>query len=320
MKNLYVVVALCAFLLLSGCSEGNPSQTSGTTTSAPPISSVTDYTFTTSPSETVTTTSSELIFTTTFDSTSKTTTPPPTDTATTPLETSSLPNGSLLLPVSPLSLDISGFDVAALDAWYNDAVFIGDSISLGWRNYVLAQRASTTDFMGSAQFLVSGSLSATNSLWSLDDPNAVHPSYAGQKMLLWDAVPQTGAGKVFIMFGANDPYWISLYGMDKVVENFDTLLYNIKANAPDAEIILISSTYFISSYSSTSNTLRQLNLRLIDLCAEKGYGFINLADLLANSEGNLRDDYCSDGKCHLTNSAYAVWTSAFRSYAASRLS
>lgn len=314
MKKLCASIALCAFLILSGCSDKNPALSgSSLTTTTPSLSTSTADSTATVPPDT---TSSDFIFTT--DPTQSTQSTPPTQTTPPPVETISLPEGSLELPVLPPSLDLSGKDIAAVDAWFSDAVFVGDSLSLGWRNYVTQQRAKDPGFMGQAQFLVSGSLSATNSLWPLDSESP-HVTYAGEKMFVWDAIAQTGAKKVFIMFGANEPYWISLNGMDKVLESFQTLISNIKSKSPNAEIYLISSTYFVSSYASTSSALRSLNLRLIDLCVQNRYGFINLADLLSDGNGSLRESYCSDGKCHLTSSAYAVWASAMRGYAAPRV-
>ena len=42
----------------------------------------------------------------------------------------------LALSVPPPSTDTLGFTTEELDAFYADSVFVGDSISLGWRNYV----------------------------------------------------------------------------------------------------------------------------------------------------------------------------------------
>ena len=49
-------------------------------------------------------------------------------------------------------------------SWFDDAVFIGDSVSFGLQNYVIAQRKNDPGFFGGAQFLTSLSLGSGNAL------------------------------------------------------------------------------------------------------------------------------------------------------------
>ena len=51
------------------------------------------------------------------------------------------------------------------------------------------------------------------------------------------------------------------------------------------------------------------------MAAENGWGFMNIAPLLADEEGNLKAEYCSDGFLHQTPAAYEIWTQALRQYA-----
>ena len=69
-----------------------------------------------------------------------------------------------------------------------------------------------------------------------------------------------------------------------------------------------------------SANLRALNVALIDFCAQNGYEFINIADALADADGNLKAAYCSDGYVHQTDLAYEVRTSLLKGYAAAQLS
>ena len=68
------------------------------------------------------------------------------------------------------------------DNYFDDVVFIGDSISLKLYYYVLAQRQSNSSFLGKAEFLTASSLSASNALWEVSD-ESVHPSY--HRNFLW---------------------------------------------------------------------------------------------------------------------------------------
>lgn len=242
--------------------------------------------------------------------------------ASTPASSISVPAGSPLLPIAPPDTDTHGLSDSQIFSFYRDAVFVGDSISLGWRNYVSKIRKSDSLFFGGsdgAQFLVSGSLGAGNALWDISG-ESVHPTYQGTQMQLWNSIPLTGAKKVFVMFGLND---VALYGVDQTLANFATLFGKIKANVPDIQFYVLSATYVKAGGERgklTSSLLRELNLALINFCNQNGYAFINIADALADSDGNLKAEYCSDGFVHQTNAAYEVWTSLLKGYAAAQLS
>ena len=229
----------------------------------------------------------------------------------------------LALTVPPPSTDTLDYTETEVDEFFSDAVFVGDSISLGWRNYVTSKRASNPAFLEGAQFLVSGSLGAESALWDISS-DSVHPTWLGSQMQLWDSIPLTGAKKVFIMFGLNDVgrYSDLDMGISMAVSNYDDLIDKIKANAPDVEVYIISATYVIEGGEMgkvTSANLRKLNEALIDYCEDEDIEFINFADALADSNGNLASEYCSDGYVHQTNAAYDMWTALLRGYATSEM-
>ena len=106
------------------------------------------------------------------------------------------------------------------------------------------------------------------------------------------------------------------------VSNYRELTGRIKANAPDVQFYVISATYVVEGGEKgkvTSENMRKLTEALIDFCNESGYEFLNFADALADSNGNLALEYCSDGYVHQTNAAYDVWTALLKGYAAGAL-
>lgn len=193
--------------------------------------------------------------------------------------------------------------------WFDDAVFIGDSVSLKLKNYVTKQRQSAPDFFGQAQFLTSGSLGSANALWEISD-QSVHPSYQGTKMLLEEAVPLTGAKKVYLMLGMND---VGLYGVDDSVSNLDTLIQRIQAQAPDTSIYIQSATPICEGAEKKSlnnAALEEYNRKLSLLCEEKGYAFVDVASVMRDEHGFLVYDYCSDPEgmgIHFTDKACDIW-------------
>ena len=225
------------------------------------------------------------------------------------------PNGD---EIPPPDENLLGLSDAEIFAFFDDAVFVGDSVSLGWRNFVTKTRETNKGFMGSAKFLVSGSLGSGNALWPVNK-DSVHPVYQGEQMQLWKSIPLTGAKKLFIMLGLND---VGLYGIPNSTANYKQLINNIRGAVPDISVYVISATYMLKGSEKgklTSENLRLLNKEMIKVCRDNGYIFINIADPLSTPEGNLKPEYCSDQYVHQTNAAYQVWTKLLKGFAASQI-
>ncbi|MDD6021394.1 MAG: GDSL-type esterase/lipase family protein [Oscillospiraceae bacterium] len=191
--------------------------------------------------------------------------------------------------------------------YFDDAVFVGDSITLKLSYYEAAN-----DVLGKAQFLTSGSLSATNALMDVSD-KSVHPRYKGKKMKLEKSIPLTGAKKVYIMLGMND---INLSGIDGSIENFKKLCKNIKKNAPYVKFYVQSVTPRVAmTSSSTSKSLTnakiaEYNKKLSKCCDKQGWYYLDVASVMKDSKGNLKKEYCGDPDTlgmHFTNAGCEAW-------------
>ena len=287
--------AALALLLLAGCGTSEPT----TPENSAPETTVTAPE-TTAPEAAPETTTPE---TTAPETAPETTTPEVTAPESTSPETST--------PEAPSAPDWS---------WFDDAVFVGDSVSLKLKNYVTKMRQTDPDFFGKAQFLTSGSLGSGNALWDVSG-ESVHPSFRGEKMLLEDSIPLTGAKKVYIMLGTND---IGLYGIDGAIENMTTLLERILTNAPDVSIYIQSATPICQG--AEKKNLNNANMELYDsklqsLCEEKGYHFVDVASVMRDENGFLPLDYCSDPEglgIHFTDLACEIWLNYLRTDAQSR--
>ena len=225
-----------------------------------------------------------------------------------------LPDGQVLY-LNTMPLDLYGVSESDAEAWFADAVFVGDSIMLGWKNYNNNQLAGNPQFFGPTHFLCEGSYGAGHALEPVSD-NSLHPLYQGQQHLLWESIKMMGAKKVFICFGLND---VAIYGVEGTANNFRTLCDNIVKESPDVQIYLISAMYLIDDSNMkalTNANLRKLNGLLRELCDEKGYQFIDIASHLVGPDGYLKPEYCSDNYVHQTTAAYVVWAQILRSVAA----
>ncbi len=197
------------------------------------------------------------------------------------------------------------------DSYFDDAVFIGDSVTLKLNYFVRDKRSEYPTLLGNAQFLTAGSLGSGNALREVSS-DSLHPSYQGQKMAIEDAVAAMGAKKVYIMLGMND---VALYGVEESAENMMRLLARIASKSPGVQIFVQSATPRIEGdYNKLNNdALFQYNLKLYEYCLQyssNGIYFVDVADVMRDEKGNLPLDYCSDATgmgLHFTDKACKIW-------------
>lgn len=190
-------------------------------------------------------------------------------------------------------------------SWFDDAVFIGDSMlnKLGLYNDVYMT-------FGNAKFVCAPSLSYGNAQWDLYDANAVHPTYNGSVILAEDIINQTGASKAIIGLGMND---IGNYGIDGAIENASSFIDRLLTKSPNAEIYILSVTPMINSaqYDRLNNeAIREFNQKLKDLVEGKGLKFLDTYSIFEDAGGNLPLWLCSDPDdlgIHFTDEACWIW-------------
>ena len=203
---------------------------------------------------------------------------------------------------------------AEIDAFYADSVLVGDSVMLGFRNY--AQK-SGDPFLKSIGILCAGSFSVHNSF----DPvsgKSVHPIYQGKQRHIWESIAMMGRKQVFLFFGLND---IALDNNTPAL--YQQLVARIKEQSPEAQIHIISMTYVAAGAGKkrlNNTNIRAFNATMKEIAAKEGWGFVNMADPLADGNGDLAKAYCSDNYVHQTPAAYKVWTEVLRAYAREVLS
>lgn len=212
-------------------------------------------------------------------------------------------------------------DQRVLD-FYKDSVIIGDSVADGFNRF--AQGNKENPLMGELQFLTASRYSLHSALVPVaQDSTIAHPLYQGKFMNVWDSIQLMGAKHVYLFFGFND------LGdrTDTIVQHYTELIQKIKAQNPDADFTIISTTYVypgyvqnfkgVKSWAVDSKTVRKLNTEMKKAGAN-GWGYINVADRLADANGDLDPKYCSDQAFHQNAGAYVIWAQCLREYAASK--
>lgn len=197
-------------------------------------------------------------------------------------------------------------------SYFDDAVFVGDSVSLRLQYY-----CSSNGALGNTTFLCSGSLSATNALWEVSS-ESVHPSYQGKKMLIEDGVAACGAKKVYIMLGMNN---IS-FGVNNATGDMVTLIDRILEKSPDVAIIVqavtpMTSTSTIRSKSLNNDEIDTYNAAMRDICEERGWYFLDVNTIFKDDTNNLKTAYCSDADhmgIHFTTAAAEIWVDYLKTH------
>lgn len=216
--------------------------------------------------------------------------------------------------------DYHGYDPEVLDDYFDDALFVGDSVANGLKLY-------TTMYEKVFQGMVfhTGACYGYHNCLSKVTSSSMHPLYQGQKRNIWEMVALTNPNKVFIGFGLND------FGCTttKSVKNcLDKIIANIRAVKPDVEIIILSSGYFTKAGESYKPNLndyrtcfrqRDYNQFVLEYCNALGLDYIDVSNCFADEYGYLPKESSLDNYCHPQIKLYTAWRDILYGYAADKM-
>lgn len=209
----------------------------------------------------------------------------------------------------------SGVSETKADAFFKNSVFYGDSVTLGFQNYVAKQ---SSGFLGGMIVYGTGSYGVANALRAVSS-TSIHPTYKGYQTQLWDLTSYLKVDKVFMMFGMND---LGLYGVTDTITNYKTLIDAIREKNPNVKIYILTTTPMTESYQLqhlNNSNIRLFNNKLRELSSAWNVQIIDVASYLMDSSGYLKSEYASDGKYHLTDAAYKEWVKVLRSFASENI-
>lgn len=197
-------------------------------------------------------------------------------------------------PAAPASLPEFG---RVTTDWFSDAVFLGDSLTLGYLEYdidlsgarVLAyQGASPNNFVN------------RTTLKNIDDVEEIP----------LDILAADPPAKLYLLVGTNalaggtnDEGFLNYYGR---------LLDELKTILPDSMIFVQSVLPARGEALETSPGLSvehiaSINASIQSLCAEKGCYYLDLASALTDDTGALAEEYAQPDGIHLTVKGYNAW-------------
>ncbi len=184
------------------------------------------------------------------------------------------------------------------DSYFDDAVFVGDSLTLG-----------LSYFSGfNSEFLCVGGLSTKNlDTEPLENGKTVMDTIASKEKI----------GKVYIMLGTNE----SIYQKpDEFTARYSAFIDKVREYHPDA-VVYIQSIMPVSKTFSDSHDLKnplivEHNKYLLQLAKDKQCYYVDVHNFFAGEDGYLPENAGHDG-VHLTPENYRVMANYLKEHAVS---
>ncbi len=194
--------------------------------------------------------------------------------------------------------------------YFDDALFLGDSLAEGFASY------TTATSIDNASFLTARSISPLSFINDgINSFGFIHFNELDSAVNAFEEVAKTKAKKVYVILGLNALASPSLTDED-ILNGFNSFLDELKNTLPDSLI-------YVSSITPTTKTLQDsekengkdfsgqritsLNEQLALLCSLKGVHYLDVYPELIDENGYLAYDG-GDG-IHLSPSGYSVWAS-----------
>jgi lysophospholipase L1-like esterase len=197
------------------------------------------------------------------------------------------------------------FSGGVSDAWFNDVLFIGDSRTVGLRDYARS---------GNAEYFCSVGLTVFSVL--KDDTKASDKNFS--KQTLESLLSSKSYGKIFISLGINE----CGYSTSSLINAYSKLINRVRELQPNAKIILQGIITVTKKYAGSRdyfkpNHINAINERIKGLSNGSTIFYIDANPYFTDSDGYLYTDVTGDG-CHFTGKYYREWAK-WISFAAGKL-
>lgn len=185
------------------------------------------------------------------------------------------------------------------DTYFDDAVFLGDSRTEGFRLY---------SGLNTGKYLyATGATVASVFNKSVDTPLG--------KMPLLDALQQMDCGKIYVMLGINELGW---NGTDIFRNQSAKLIERLQADHPDATIVIqsilpVSARQDAKGSYVNNQRIDAYNQVLQELAETYGVVYLNVAEAVMDEDGYLRADWNFDG-VHLNKAGCQAWLDYLRTH------
>lgn len=177
-------------------------------------------------------------------------------------------------------------------AYFEDALFIGDSRTVGLREYGVFENS---DFFATPGLSIYAIPRTTVTVHELEDVS------------LDELLEQKDYGKIYLMLGMNELG----YNFDQTVERYRAFVEDLQAKEPDALIYLCANMHVTIVRTENDDIFNNPNINKINeeirkLAEEKELPFLDINVLFDDENGNLKEEYTSDDS-HVLGVYYEDW-------------
>lgn len=185
------------------------------------------------------------------------------------------------------------------DTYFDDAVFLGDSRTDGFRLY--------SGLTHGAFLYATGATVESVFTKAVETP-------AG-KLPLLDALKTMDCGKIYLMLGVNELGW---NGTDIFRTQSEKLLRRLREDHPDAEIVIqsllpVSAAKDAEGRYVNNDRINAYNQVWMELAQTYDAAYLNVAEAVAGEDGKLPEELCFDG-VHLNPSGCRLWLDYLRTH------
>lgn len=178
------------------------------------------------------------------------------------------------------------------ESYFDDALFIGDSRTVGLRDMAR---------LGHADYFCKVGMT----IYTMFQEGAADENFSYQK--LETLLEEKQYGKIYICLGLNE----AGYALDSIESKYAGAIERVRELQPGA-IIVIHSVMSVSRGKAASSAsfrlerLQAINEMLRGFADNETVFFVDVNAVMADEEGYLPDDYSKDG-CHLYGKYYEMW-------------
>ena len=226
-----------------------------------------------------------------------------------------------LLPLGTLA-DINPsyeYPVEEIDAYFADALFVGDSITRQLHSYVIKERKEGNRPLGDADFVTAHSYMIYNASRRNLGSNEINLRYKGKEYTFEKLLLQIKPHKVFLLLGLNDG---ARKNPEKQINYFTRTIDIFQEALPDSTLVIQSLspvTHRQKASSIQQPNIDAFNEVLQKLCEEKGVVFLDMATPLKGPDGLLPTSLSSDYLVHLNEDGLKIWIHTLRLFAQEQL-
>ena len=182
-------------------------------------------------------------------------------------------------------------------AWFDDALFVGDSITEGIKLYDIMSNADVLSYTGI-------------NLNNIFTKEVIDKGLGdGSKETIIDASARYDPGKIYILMGINS----ILLSEEDFISAYERLVDTLQQQHPEATIYVqsilpVTAAYEQWSQAVTDNaTIDRYNKDLRAMAMKKGVYYLNVAEVFKDDTGALYDEASPTDGIHFGPSWYRKW-------------